>query len=384
MNRNLPPLISTCRRHNLGLIFSALVLAVSVLAASVLTGCSSSTTTTGPTSSAYVITNLIANNLSYGNLKADNNLKNAWGIALSTTNKFWIASNHGNAVVAYDSAGTALTPTVRLPQSDTSKTISPTGIALNSGNAYFRVPGHTAARFLVASEEGMIDAVVDTPAIAVNIIDHSSAGANYKGIAIGTYMSSGTLVPAIYAANFANGNLDVFDVTFGYKTSFTPPATLPGRYAPFNVRNINGTLYVLFARQKGDGDDSAGVGYGYVAKFDMTTGNYLTGFFINGGVSGADTSKLNAPWGLAIAPDNFGDFSGKLLIANFGDGKISAYDKVTGLYFGQLKDAADKEVVIPGLWDIATNPAASTSAIFFTAGPNGENDGVFGMLSLKK
>ena len=362
-----------------GYRFQAALVCAGFFMMAVMSGCSSSTNTTPTPPSGFVVSNLVANraDTAFGAGNLDQNLTNAWGIAVSnaTGNPFFIAANHGNCAVNYNAAGIPLMSAIRLPQKDTSKRISPTGIVTNA-SAYFQIPGKGTAQYLVCSEEGVIDAIANPP-VGVYVADHTSAGANYKGIAISTWNDSA----AIYAADFNNAALDVYDNNFKYKTSIvTPPSLgLPPSYAPFNIRYLSGRLFVMFARQKNDGsgDDSAGTGNGYVAIFDPAKpGSYKSTVFV-------PHDSLNAPWGIAIAPTSFGDFGGKLLISNFGSGHINAYDPSTGAYLGQLKDAAGKVITIPGIWDIATNVSASPSTLFYTAGPNDESDGVFGTIVFK-
>jgi uncharacterized protein (TIGR03118 family) len=202
---------------------------------------------------------------------------------------------------------------------------------------------------------------VNTPGTAV-----------YTGLALATN-ASGTF---LYAANFKSGNIDVFNSSFGPTTlagSFTDP-NLPSGYAPFNVELAGGNLYVEYAQVGPTGDEAHGVGLGFVSVFD-TNGNFVRRQ-ISGGL-------LNAPWGITIAPVFFGDFSNDLLVGNFGDGRIHAYDPVTGAFVGTLSDKLGDPLEIDGLWALKVRsggPAVDPNRVYFTAGINDEANGLFGAL----
>ena len=183
----------------------------------------------------------------------------------------------------------------------------------------------------------------------------------------------------LFATNFHAGTVDVFDSTFK-----TPPAgtltgnfsdpSLPSGYAPFGIANIEGNLFVTFSLQNPEKhDDVAGAGHGFVDIFD-TNGNLIQRF--------ASRGKLNSPWGIAEAPFNFGRFSTDILIGNFGDGRINAF-KEAGQFHGQLADPSNKTIVIDGLWALAFGGALNSDpgTLYFTSGPNGESDGLFGSLA---
>jgi len=201
-------------------------------------------------------------------------------------------------------------------------------------------------------------------------VDGSTEGAVYKGLAI-AQTGNGSF---IYANNFRDGIVEMYDANFNFVGSFTDP-DLPPRYAPFGIRNIDGQLYVTFAEQNEEKkDDVAGRGHGFVDVFD-TSGHLLRRFVSRG--------RLNSPWGLALAPANFGKFSGALLIGNFGDGRINAYDPVSGRFLGNLRNQHGQALSIDGLWTITFGNggfAGSPNELFFTAGINDEADGLFGKL----
>jgi uncharacterized protein (TIGR03118 family) len=192
-------------------------------------------------------------------------------------------------------------------------------------------------------------------------------GAIFKGLTLGT--NGGT--PLLFASDFGHGAVSAFDSSFTQVNSFTDP-NLPPNYVPFNVQNLNGKLYVTFAlREPGAADETHGKGLGFVDVFD--TAGHLERRLVSHG-------KLDAPWGLAIAPQSFGKFAGALLVGNFGDGRINAYDPVSGKFLGQLKEAGDGKVSIDGLWALHTGP---NGTIIFSAGPNDESHGLVGTIQPK-
>jgi uncharacterized protein (TIGR03118 family) len=227
---------------------------------------------------------------------------------------------------------------------------------------------------------------------AVIAADQSGNGSVYKGLATG---SAGG-VNYLYATNFHNGTVDVFDTHFALHTfsagQFTDPKA-PAGFAPFGVANINGVLFVTFAKQNGEKhDDVAGPGNGFIDKFD-TSGNFM-GRFASGSAAGGTSTdtELNSPWGMAMAPSGFGTFAGDLLVGNFGDSHVSAFD-TSGNFKGQLKDASGNPLVLTGgfqgtdtkgLWGIGFGNGAGgagATTLFFASGINDENNGLFGMVT---
>jgi uncharacterized protein (TIGR03118 family) len=208
-------------------------------------------------------------------------------------------------------------------------------------------------------------------------VDHSNVGAVYKGLAMGTTPSGS---PLLYATDFHNGRVDVFDGSFHLVTTpgaFTDPGLPPG-YAPFGIKTIGGQVFVTYAKQDADRHDEVdGQSLGFVDVFDMS------GAF-EGRV--ATRGQLNAPWGLALAPDTFGRFAGDLLVGNFGDGDIHAFRLVAGTWVprGALRATDGVPISIDGLWALSFGMGAAnngpTDTLFFTAGPDGESHGLFGTI----
>jgi uncharacterized protein (TIGR03118 family) len=233
--------------------------------------------------------------------------------------------------------------------------------------------------FLFATEDGTISGWnPDTdPANAILLVDNSAAGAQYTGLAVANTDSG----PMLYATNFRAGTIDVFDATLAPVAAaggFADP-TLPVGFAAFNIQRIGRKLYVTYAMQDGQGQEGiAGPGNGFVDVFDFN-GNLLARLISNG--------KLNSPWGVALAPENFGDFSHALLVGNFGDGAINAYDACSGDYLGTLSDADGQAISIPGLWALRFgngHNGGDASTLYFTAGIPGsgavEDHGLLGSI----
>jgi uncharacterized protein (TIGR03118 family) len=313
----------------------------------------------------------------------DPNLVNSWGIVHGPTTPFWIADNGTGVSTLYNGAGapfpvgSPLVVTIPPPHdSPAGTTAAPTGIVFNptAGFAVSKDNVSGAALFLFATEDGTISGWnrnVD-PTNAILEVD-KSPGAVYKGLAMGSNASGDFL----YATNFRAGTIDVFNSQFHQVSlagSFTD-RKLPHGYAPFGIANIDGKLVVTYALQDAaKHDDVAGRGHGFVDVYD-TNGHLIQRLVQRG--------QLDSPWGLALAPDNFGRFSNDLLIGNFGNGRINAFDPETGGFRGELRDAKNRPITIDGLWGLDfgndANAGPSTT-LFFTAGLNHEADGLFGSL----
>jgi uncharacterized protein (TIGR03118 family) len=295
-------------------------------------------------------------------------LVNPWGLAASSTSPWWVADNGtGKSTIYNGNTGAKVPLTVNVPG-------SPTGIVFNGGSG-FVIPGHGPARFLFASEDGTMSGWAGgTDAF---VVVSSPSGAVYKGLAIAHAIAG----DFIYGANFHAGTVDVFDSTFtAVPGGFSDP-TIPAGYAPFGIQNLSGTIYVTYAQQDASKhDDVPGAGHGYIDAFDMA-GNLLRRV--------ASAGALNSPWGLALAPASFGKFGGELLVGNFGDGRILAYDPRLDEHGefrqrGALRSRNGRAIRIEGLWGLAFGNGAAagpTNTLFFTAGPFGEQHGLFGTLT---
>jgi uncharacterized protein (TIGR03118 family) len=336
---------------------------------------------TAPASAAtgYKVTNLVSNQDGVAPNK-DPNLLNPWGISASASSPFWVSDNHAGVSTLYNTAGTPQSLVVTIPANSTCSPSagtkgSPTGTVYNGGTGFVVGAGQNTgpAKFIFATEDGTISGWNPTADATNSLIkvDNCDGGAEYKGLAIGS--SGGN--DFIYAADFgqslaSGGEVAVFTSTWTPGTNFSDN-TVPAGYHPFGIQNIGGLLYVSYALNNNSGDDASGAGHGYVDVFG--TNGVLVKRLISGG-------QLNSPWGLALAPATFGDFAGDLLVGNFGDGKINAYDPSTGEFKGTLGDASGNPIVLPGLWALRFGNGGSggnVGTLYITAGPNGEADGLF-------
>ncbi len=335
-------------------------------------------TSTAP-KNAYVQHNLVADQAGNADV-TDPNLLNPWGISITATSPFWV-SNHdkGNATV-YNGSGTITNLVVTIPpgSSGGASTGTPTGqVTGNAANWLLPAPNGKPASFIFATEDGTISAwngsVTGTPVTAVKVVDNSAAGAIYKGLAT---VGAGT--PMLYAANFHAGTIDVFDGTFSPTTvsgGFKDP-NLPAGYAPFNIWNIGGKLYVAYALQDANKKFNVpGAGNGVVDVFD-TNGNMLQRI--------ASGGTLNSPWGMAIAPATWGAFGGALLVGNFGDGKINAFDLTSGSALGTMLDPAGNPIINTGLWALIFGNGKSggdPNTLYIAAGIVGSDNKTHGLLA---
>jgi len=298
----------------------------------------------------------------------DPDLANPWGLASTPTSPWWAADNGTDKSTLYNGNTGAKNNAVivGIPA------LAPTGVVFNNTTG-FLLANNVKASFIFSTETGAI-AAWNGGATAATM--QTVAGAAYKGLAIGTANSASFL----YASDFLGGKVQVFNTTFAPTTlsgNFTDP-NLPSNYAPFGVQNLGGKIYVTYAETSGvpgDIDEVDGLGKGFVDVYD-TNGNLLQRV--------ASGGTLNAPWGLALAPSNFGDFSNDLLVGNFGDGTINAFDPSNNFAFeGQLRDLGGNPIAIDGLWALAFGNggnAGLTDSLYFTAGLNEENNGLLGYL----
>ncbi|MDB5764589.1 MAG: hypothetical protein JWQ21_3584 [Herminiimonas sp.] len=321
--------------------------------------------------------------VSDGFVPADNmdpNLVNAWGIAFNPFAFVWVADNGTGVATLYDGAGKPQTLVVKIPPpANVNAAGKPTGIVFSGSTGFVVSQGGASgpSRFIFATEDGVIAGWAPNadPTNAIRVIDKSvSTGAVYKGLAL----SAGGNGNLLYAADFHNNRIDVFDSSFKEVTlasgAFSDPA-LPAGFAPFGIQSINGDIYVTYAKQDDmKHDDVAGQGLGFINVFDPN------GKLIKRVVS---QGELNAPWGIALAPAGFGKFSNRLLVGNFGDGVINAYALATGEFVGRLESSDGQPIRIDGLWGIAFGNGfqnQSVNSLFFAAGPGDEQHGLYGRI----
>lgn len=325
---------------------------------------------------AYIQHNLVSDVPGLADV-TDPNLIDPWGMSFSATSPYWV-SNHGkgNTTVYTNSnttTGVAISATVVTipPAAGGSSPSTPTGQVQNSTTGFLLANG-TKASFIFCTEDGTVSAW-NGGTTATVMIDNSAAGTVYKGMALATNNGA----PTLYVANFSYGTIDILDTNFKLASvsgGFGDPNMLPG-FAPFNIWNINNQLYVMYAKQDPTKKlDQPGIGNGVVDIFDLN-GNLLQRLTAGG--------PLNSPWGVAIAPAGWGAFGGAVLVGNFGDGWINAFDPKTGNLLGALEDATGKPISIQGLWAIAFGNGGSAGDVrylYFVAGIFNGDTKVHGLL----
>lgn len=287
----------------------------------------------------------------------DSQLLNPWGISFIAGQDFWIANNSSGTSTLYNAQGTKSTLVVTIPAATHNPNGNcspgcPTGTVSNSNGSYF-----SGGSFIFVTEDGLIANWSGGTSAAV-AFDNSASGAVYKGLAL---LNSTSLL----ATNFNSGKIDVYDQSFtptSLSGSFTDPK-LPAGFAPHGIQVIGNQIYIAYAMQDAAKHDAQpGAGLGQVDIFDMN-GNFVSTFVAAG-------AQLNAPWGVVGAPSTFGAFANAILIGNFGDGTINAFD-TTGKFLGQLTDSSDKVLVNPGLWDLVFGGGGSSGdagTLYLTAG----------------
>lgn len=308
-------------------------------------------------------------------------LVNPWGLSRSATSPWWVANNGTGLSTLYNGTGVkqalvvTIPPAAGLPGPST-----PTGTVFN-GTSDFQVglPGtNQPARFLFVTDEGTLSGWNPgaNPTNAITKVDWSSQGAVFKGLALGSVGTTNYL----YVANFHSGKVDVFDKNFAPvdlgAQAFRDPH-LPRGYAPFNVQAIGDKIYVAYAKQDREMiDEVTGPGRGFVTAY--TTSGVLS-LRLKWG------PWMNAPWGVALAPADFGRFSNMLLVGQFGSGKIAAFDPVTGKFLGLMRGADHRAIKIEGLWALSFGNGANAgpaNSLYFAAGIDDEAHGLFGTLTV--
>jgi uncharacterized protein (TIGR03118 family) len=348
--------------------------AAAIAAAAVLAAAGLVTAVRAEDVNSYSVTNLVSDQPDVA-AHQDANLVNGWGLTSLPTSPWWVSDNGTNVSTLYRADGSKVSLTVDVQN-------APTGAVSNTSTSFAVTNGTTSApaRFIFSTEEGTILGWNPTvsPTAAVLAVDNSGLGAIYKGLAIASTAAGDFL----FATDFRNGRVDVFDGNFHPVSTtggFADPK-IPAGYAPFGIENVAGRIVVTYAMQDEDGeDDVAGQGHGFVDLFE-TDGTLVRRVATHG--------LLNSPWGVALAPPSFGAFSGDLLVGNFGDGHISAFEPQSDGSFelvGQLRTSGHKAVAIDGLWAIqfgkGTTNNGPVTTLFFTAGPDAESHGLFGTIT---
>jgi uncharacterized protein (TIGR03118 family) len=334
--------------------------------------------TAAPPSDRYTVTPLVSD-VPGAAPTLDSNLVNGWGLARSATSPWWVADNGTDKTTIYNGAGVLQMIGGVAFQGVEGK---PTGAVFSGIAGQFQV-GTTAtpttlgtSNFIFASEDGMIRAWRGGSTAAL-VTASGGSGAIYKGLAIAQPRPG---QPLLYAADFHNARVDVFNGAWQLVTppgAFVDPELQDG-YAPFGIQTIGNCIFVSYAKQDEAGEDEiAGQGRGFVDAYDLA-GNLVARIDGHG--------QFDAPWGLALAPQTFGRFAGDLLVGNFGNGEINAYEEQDGVFEhrGTLRAAGGKKLAIDGLWALEFGNAANNGTpnqLFFTAGPEDETHGLFGMIT---
>jgi uncharacterized protein (TIGR03118 family) len=341
----------------------------------------------------YKQTNLVADKAGLGAPTTDPNLVNPWGMAWAPGGAAWVANNGTGTSTLYTGKGVRFPPgnplVVKIPGIPPNQG-TPTGMVWNANPGQFQFhdsedkdhpSSKVGAAFIFAGEDGIISAwspsLKDTTK-AVVVVPASKQAAVYKGLAFGTNGRN-----FIFATNFATGEIDVYDSNFtevsnnGKHGKMFHDPQMPKDYAPFGIQNINNDLFVTFAKRSADKpreEEQAGAGFGIVDVFS-TDGDLLQRFASHG--------PLNAPWGVTLATKGFGKFSGAVLIGNFGNGQINAFDYRSGRLLGALQRPDGTVLAIEGLWSLAFGNFldADSDELYFTAGINDEEDGLFGEIA---
>ena len=304
----------------------------------------------------------------------DPNLVNPWGNGFSATSPFWIANNGTGTSTLYDDTGTAIPLVVKIPAGAGATTPGKvTGVIFNGNANSFLISGQTPL-FIFCTEDGTISGwspKVDMTNAKI-MIDNSTTGSQYKGCALGGTAAA----PMLYAADYGTAKVSAWDINLKPVAVGFVNSAIPTGFAPFNIQNLGGTMYVTYAAQASTGPGSspyATAGGGYVATYNMIGADL--GQLIGTGV-------FNYPWGLAIAPATFGKYANMVLVGNFGDGTIHAFDPKSGALMGSLEDESNKPIAIDGLWSLnfGNGKASDPATLYFTAGIQSETHGLFGSI----
>jgi uncharacterized protein (TIGR03118 family) len=353
--------------------------AIAVCAATVASALAATPATPSPANS-YLVHNLVSDLPSMADYE-DHNLVNPWGLATTASSPFWLGNNGTGTSTLYGTTGApiALVVTVPTPTATTGGAVS--GVIANTTTS-FTVATGKAASFIFCTEDGTVSGWNSSvsPGAAIVTVNNSASNSVFKGCTLGGTSSA----PVLYVTDFHNGVVDMFDANFNpikpAAGAFTDSA-IPAGFAPFNIMNLSGKLYVTYAKQDAaKHDDASGPGNGFVDVYDFS-GNLLTHLISQG--------ALNSPWGMQIAPATFGQFGGALLVANFGDGTINAFDPAKGTQLGTLQDPTGHPLTIPGLWGLLYGNGGrggDPTTLYFTAGSPGpygepaESHGLFGSI----
>ena len=326
-----------------------------------------------PTACTGYVARMLVSNQS-GAANVDPNLVNGWGVAFNPQGFVWVSAAGTSTSTLYDGNGVPQSLVVAIPPGQAGPA-APTGIVFNGSTDFRLAAGGTthASPFIFAGLAGTVAAWSPNVDLdnAVTVFDGAATNALYTGLALANRGGANVL----YAADFRNGVVDGFDANFAKFAAGFTDASLPAGYSPFGVQTIGGNVYVAYAQRNANGRNAVkGAGLGIVNVFDAS-GTLLRRVATGG--------PLNAPWGMAVAPANFGDFGNALLVGNFGDGHINAFDAATGAALGALVDSGGTPITIDGLWGIAFGNginAQPANTLFYAAGPADETQGRYGRI----
>lgn len=355
------------------------ILLKTAICATAISLASAATPATPSPANSYLVHNLVSDLPDTADFQ-DPNLINPWGIATTATSPFWLSNNGSGTSTLYGTTGAPIALVVTVPTTTGPTGGAATGIIANATTS-FPVATGKAASFIFCTEDGTISGWNSSvnATVAIITVDNTKAGSVFKGCVTGGTAAA----PVLYATDFHNGVVDMFDANFKPIASTTAfvDSSIPAGFAPFGIANLGGKIYVSYAKQDAaKHDDVAGAGNGYVDVFDAS-GTLITQLISKG--------ALNSPWGMQIAPSTFGQFSGALLVGNFGDGTINAFDSAKGTSLGALKDSTGHTLTIAGLWGLLFGNGGrggDTSTLYFTAGIPGpygekvESHGLFGSI----
>jgi uncharacterized protein (TIGR03118 family) len=326
----------------------------------------------------YAQTNLVSDQTGVA-AATDPNLVNPWGMSRSSGSPFWISDNGTGLSTLYTGTGTAESLVVTIPTGDPtmSSTGTPSGTLYNGGTG-FVLPNGKPAVFMFVTEDGTISGWNGGTAAVIAV--NTKSASVFKGVAQATIQFP-SFGPAtwLYVADFRKGRIQVYDSSFNHIDAMDHQFRddwIPRGYAPFNIQNIGGDLYVTFAKQdSAKHDEVDGAGLGFVDVFSPF------GFLLRRMQHGP---WLNGPWALAMAPGDFGIYSHDLLVGQFGSGNVAVYDPGTGEFKGLLEDSTNTPIAVSGLWGLSFGSGGTSgpaNTLYFTAGPDSENHGLFGTIT---
>jgi uncharacterized protein (TIGR03118 family) len=301
----------------------------------------------------------------------DTNLVNAWGLSSSSTSPFWVSDNGTGVSTLYAVTNDAADVEHVVKQG---LTVTIPGEGNVTGQLFNNTTGFHSNAFLFVSEDGTISGWRGALGAAAEVLAVRTNAA-YKGVTL----AGTTNAPLLLAANFAEGTVDAYDGSMNLVAQLAD-TNAPDGYAPFNVQNVEGLIFVTFAKVGPTGDDVAGRGHGLIDVLNPSTGAFHR--FVTGSDAGGRLREINSPWGVTLAPHNFGSHGGELLVGNFGSGTIMTFD-AHGHFHGFLKGKHEGPITIDGLWALLVGNGGrggDADAVYFTAGPDGESHGLFGSL----